>query len=117
MENIKIIEDYDDHRDENRKREADAIDTAVQSLKPVIDSNLSYLRYAQAKGWFKMTSDEEKERATHNALVTIIGRATGFSIDQARKLAFEILQEVNDHENAHRVADLLGLELKHYEVE
>ena len=116
----KVIKEYEENgwpTKEARLREETAIRIIQENLKTIIDSNAVYLKYAQAKGWFKMTPDEEKERATHNALITIIGRAIDFDVDQARRLAFEVLQEVNDHENAKKVADLLGLELKAYEVE
>lgn len=77
----QIIDDYNDHREENRRKEEEAI------------------------------------TATHNALTSIIGRALNFEIAQARKLAFEILQDVNDHAQARQVAKLLGLSLKPHELE
>lgn len=116
-EDLKTIEDYDDNREESIKKEEEAIIKAIEALTPIIQANHAYLKYAQAKGWFKMTPEEEETTARHNALTSIIGRVITHSIGEAEKLAFKILQDVNDHHNAKKVADLLGLELKPYEIE
>ena len=116
-EELAIIEDYDDHREENSRKEEEAIQLAVKSLEPLVQSNLAYLKYAQAQHWFEMTTEEEKIRALHNALTTVISRAINFEIAQAKKIAFRILQDVNDHYEARKVAQVLGLQLKPYELE
>lgn len=112
------IWNYEDNREKTRAKRREAVVQALQSLKPIIDDNREYLTYAQAKGWFKIESpQEEEETALHNALTEIIGEAIKWEIEQARKLAFAILQDVNDHEKASQVAKLLELRLKPYEVE
>jgi hypothetical protein len=109
--------DYEDSREKNREQQEENIKKAVEALKPIIEANRNYLKYAQLKEWFKITPKEAEQTAAHNALLSIIGRAIHFEIAQARKLGFEVLQDVNDHKHARRVADLLGLNLKAHEVE
>lgn len=116
-EDLKTIEDYEDSREATIKKDEEAILRAVEALTPIIQANRAYLKYAQAKKWFKMTTQEEETTARHNALTMVIGRAINHSIEEAEKLAFEILQDVNDHHNAKKVADLLGLDLKPHEIE
>lgn len=113
-----IIYGYEFNSSQRTAREEANIKAAIEALKPVIRQNLKYLRYAQAKGFFTMNSkEEETETATTNAITTVASRAIHFEPYDAEKLAFSILQDVNLHEEARQVADLLKLDLKGYEIE
>jgi hypothetical protein len=116
-EDLKTIEEYEANRQERGQQEEAAVKAALNALKLVVESNRAYLRYAQAQGWFKMTPEEEAATALHNALTTVNSRAIDFETSHAEKLAFEILQDVNAHTEARKVAEVLGLRLKPYEIE
>lgn len=113
----EIIDEYEfkshTRTDQYNKHYA-IIEDALQFL---INDNLEYLRYAIAKHYFSMTEEEMKDTALHNALVHIVGRKMHWSIEGAEKFAFEILQDVNAHTEAKRVAKVLKLNLKPYEIE
>jgi hypothetical protein len=110
--NQAIIEEYE-FKSHLRSEQHDInYKVLAEALKPLVNENLEYLRYAIAKGWFSMTEEEMNETALHNALVHLVGR-----IDGAYHFAFEILQDVNAHTEAAQVAKVLGLNLKPYEVE
>lgn len=112
-----IIDEYEFSSHTRYERTEKAMQNAIDALQPVIQENLRYLQYAQAKDYFTMTKEEETQIATHNAIVSIIGRVFHWSIDDAEKLAFEVLQDVNAHTEARLVADVLKLDLKPYEIE
>ncbi len=102
-----FINNYETNRNQKRDQDEKDLQAVLEALKPVIASNMEYFKYAKTKGWFILEGEEAEETALHNALITVLGRSIEWSIRQARKLAFEILQDVNDHENAGKVADLL----------
>jgi hypothetical protein len=115
--NQAIIEEYE-FKSHLRSEQHDInYKVLAEALKPLVNENLEYLRYAIAKGWFSMTEEEMNETALHNALVHLVGREMKWSIDGAYHFAFEILQDVNAHTEAAQVAKVLGLNLKPYEVE
>ena len=103
------ITDFENRRDEVREEYQEALKLTLESLKPLIQHNENYLCYAVAKGWLNFTPEERKEQALRNSLVAVAGRAVKWEIWKARKLAFEILEEVNDHKKAAEGAEVLGL--------
>ena len=106
-ENRDFINDYDSRREAiNEKYEKD-MQAVLEALNPLIEYNLEYLRYAQAKKWFTITPEQAKETALHNALITLLGRSIKWSVEQARTLSYEILEEVNDHTTAEKFQELL----------
>lgn len=117
-EELIIIEEYEFSSDKRSEKIESHFKAVTQALQLMINDNLEYLRYAQAKHWLKfMNSEEEKRTATHNAIVHIANRITKWEPYDAQLYAFEILQDVNLHEQAASVAELLDLNLKPYEVE
>jgi hypothetical protein len=115
--NQAIIEEYEFKSHKRSETHDLNYKVLAEALKPLVNENLEYLRYAIAKGWFSMTEEEMNETALHNALVHLVGREMKWSLDGAEHFAFEILQDVNLHEEAAQVAKVLGLNLKPYEVE
>lgn len=115
------LNDYENSREQKRKENDLRLKVAVEGLKlmlqPLISYNLEYLRYMQLKGHIKTTSDAAQQTAELTALTTVIGFIIDHGIEDARKLCFEILQDVNDHENAAKVRTLLNPQLAPHEIE
>jgi uncharacterized protein (DUF2132 family) len=112
-----IIDEYEFNSSSRSAKSEENTQAALKALEILILENKKYLQYAQAKHFFTMTPEEEKETALHNALITVMGRAIHFEPYDAEKLAFEILQDVNLHQEARAVAKLLKLNLKAHELE
>jgi hypothetical protein len=118
LEKQIIIDEYEFNSSQRIQQEEENIKKALEALQPVINQNLRYLQYAQAKGFFTMNSKEEEiNTATHNTVVNIANRAFKWEPNDAVKMCFEILQDVNLHEEAAQVAKVLEINLKPYEVE
>ena len=117
LEKQTIIENYEWSSYKRSEKTETHYQAVKEALQETINDNLEYLRYAIAKGYFEMTEEEMQETALHNALVHLAGREMKWSIEGAEHFAFEILQDVNAHEEAAQVAKVLGLNLKPYEVE
>jgi len=102
------------HYENNREKDIERFDTAIkksqEALDLLIEHNLAYFQYGEAKGWFTIPEERKREEALHNSLTSITGRAIKWDIGEARALAFEILQDVNDHDMAAKVAKLLELD-------
>ena len=116
-EELAIIDEYEFESHKRSELTEANMQAALKALEPITAENTKYLKYAQAKHFFSMTPEEEKETALHNALVSVVSRAFNFENYDAEKFAFEILQDVNAHEDARAVAKLLNLSLKGYELE
>lgn len=101
-----FINDYETRREQERQQDEKNLQAILEALKPLVASNLLYFKYAKAKGWFTIAGEEAEETALHNTLITVSGRSIKWSVRQARKLAYEILEEVNDHSTASKVAEL-----------
>jgi hypothetical protein len=112
-----IIDEYEFNSHTRYEKTEKAFKEAIAALQPIIEENLRYLRYAQAKDFFVMGKEEETRTATHNAIVSLIGRVFKWEPYDAETLAFKVLQDVNLHEEAAQVKKVLGLNLKPYEVE
>lgn len=113
-ERQQIIDDYETYREQLiREGKTNAnIEAALEALKPVIADNLDYFRYAEAKGYGEkgiLSEDTTQNRALRNALISVLGQAIKWSVHEAEHLSFEILEEVNDHGCAHKVAEVLAL--------
>lgn len=108
-EELAIIFEYDDNREKSREKEEYNIQIAIINLDAIVKDNLKYLKYAEANHWFKMTEEQRNMTALHNALTSIIGRSINWEIGQARKLAFEILEDVNDHEMASKISKVMKI--------
>ena len=116
-EELAIIDEYAFESHKRSELTEANMQAALKAIEPITAENTKYLKYAQAKHFFTMTPQEEKETALHNALVSVVSRAFNFEIYDAEKFAFEILQDVNAHEQAAAVQKLLKLSLKGYEIE
>ena len=107
LENEKIIEAYEANTQKRAEQTETNIQAVLTALQPIIETNLAYLKYAGAKGYFIMEPKLAENTALHTALVSVLGRSIRWSVQDARNLAFEILEEVNDHEMAAKVLRLL----------
>ena len=116
-EELAIIDEYEFSSHKRSDLMEANMQAALKALEPITAENTNYLKYAQAKHFFSMTPEEEKETALHNALVSVVSRAFNFEPYDAEKFAFEILQDVNLHQEAAKVRKLLKLSLKPYEIE
>jgi hypothetical protein len=116
-EELAIIDEYEFESYKRSELTEANMQAALKALESITAENTKYLKYAQAKHFFSMTPEEEKETALHNALVSVVSRAFKWEPYDAEKFAFEILQDVNLHHEAAAVQKLLKLSLKPYEME
>jgi formate dehydrogenase assembly factor FdhD len=106
-EELDFINEYERTRQVQSDLNEQRIKAVLEALRPLIDHNLTYLRYGETRGYFTCPEGQRERVARHNALTTVIGRAINWGLQEGRELAFKILEETNDHKTANDVKPYL----------
>ena len=104
----EFINEYDHNRERYREEQKDRIETIKLLVKQEKEANLEYFSYAQARGWFKIPIQEQDTEALVNAIQTFTGHLIKWDVDTARAIAWRVLEDVNDHDTAKQVRELLN---------
>lgn len=102
-----IINAYERRSEQIRQAQADRLAAIKTIIEGDVEANREYLSYAQAKGWFKLTPEEEEETALLITIIGFTGNMIGWEVGKARKLSYLILEEVNDHGTCSKVKELV----------